>query len=294
MIKQKNEFGKYLKNTFMRYGKNDNTRSRTTKNILKGICNILEILGMTEVEFYRMNNSELLDYYRLFKIEIAEYKLSEGAKVNLLYYFRNYLEFVGINPDPIQRKHSGNPKFKIPGYHLNGYSLEARKSIKGFYDFVRRKLHPEKSEIRIDKLLCNYRTGIKSFSEFIQISTDVFYTLNIDELIKLYTDFRADENALNEKLKKRSQFSTICNGVNRYIQYLEDSNQVNLNEQVVVNPTNEFVDSVNNVKEKIEVIPIEKKRGVKVDSEECHVLNQRTIRILIEGKEGQTDIKITL
>lgn len=285
MIQQKIEFKNYLKNVFIGHGKSEQKSLKTAESIIIGIKRILQIIRMTEVQFYKQNNTELLNDYKFFQIMVEDLEQSEEMKRMLIYYFRNYLEFVGINPDPITRKYTRTRKSEISSYHFKEFNIGTRKVINDFYEFIRRKIHPEKPEFRINKLLSNYRCGIKLFAKYNDLEINDFYSMKLEEVSRVYDDFRANEEFAFEILEKNTKFSTICNGMNRYIQFLQDIKILNVDVEPVVDK------SVGDV-ETVKIVKNQENETFKVNLKEADKNGKRTIHIIIKENEGLTDIEI--
>lgn len=179
-MEKKKQFIEFLYEIFVDNPSRKGDTAATVQVVLSFIDRILEILDMREEEFYSYSNEDHLEYYEQLKDQLSNMDCKDGHKRSIKYAYRNYLEFLGINPEPIRRKRS-YLKVKYPiekkseslGKLFNKLAkVEGDKEFTSYIMENNDRTHQQKH-----RYLRTFRYGVSLICKYTKISKVTFFLI---------------------------------------------------------------------------------------------------------------------
>lgn len=217
-MEKKKQFIEFLYKQFTYENMRNRNPEFTVNYILTSIIRIADILGMKEKGFYSTSDDAHLDYYELLKMELLEMDLTEKVISSIRYAYRNYLEFLGNNPEPIARKRS---YIKRHHHFKNKSTLENEVR---FYKWIANDPYKKPKSRR--NIIRSIKSGIKNFCKYKNWELDDFYTLTYKE-IKVHFDEMFNSSKLYP-FKLKSHKNSIKYSVGKYFKFLNQKDSINV------------------------------------------------------------------
>lgn len=207
-MEKKKQFIEFLYEIFVNNPSRKGDTEATVQVILSFVERILEILDMEEEDFYALSNEDHLVSYELLKEQMLNINSNNNHKRSIKYAYRNYLEFLGINPEPIRRKRAYvnvkypvNKKSESIGKLFN--KLVKAEGDKEFTSFIMAK--QDKTHQQKHRYLRAFKHGVGLICKYIEVSRIDFFSYSNKELDEFKSLFM-------EKVITPNNFKNITHG----------------------------------------------------------------------------------
>ncbi len=207
-MEKKKQFIEFLYEIFVNNPSRKGDTEATVQVILSFVERILEILDMEEEDFYALSNEDHLVSYELLKEQMLNINSNNNHKRSIKYAYRNYLEFLGINPEPIRRKRAYvNVQYSVHkisnsiGKLFN--KLVKAEGDKEFTSFIMAK--QDKTHQQKCRYLRTFRYGISLICKYTKVGEGEFFSFS-------ETDLKEFKNRFMDEVITPNNFKKIIHG----------------------------------------------------------------------------------